>query len=230
MEAEEHMLFIERLGISAGGPAKRYQSLDPILGLVMETPTVVKVVPECCVSIIRQLGRHVGLLCMGSANITSWGLEDTQLGSITRSTTLLAALKGQGHLPAPRWGGIYLSDVAVFAADATGNVVSRTSIVYAASPIAPRSGAAEIERFQSEMHEKVVNLLRIFHLEGHSELVLGAWGCGRRGAPVSEVARIFREVLLESGDTANRFRHVVFALKNADDFDAFSREFPAARA
>lgn len=70
-------------------------------------------------------------------------------------------------------------------------------------------------------------MLRICHLHGHRDLILGAWGCGRREAPAHLVASVFRNAL-ETGDTARVFQRVVFAVpaySPGDAFAAFSREF-----
>ena len=84
------------------------------------------------------------------------------------------------------------------------------------------------DQFRADMKAKVLNLLRICHKEGHVDLILGAWGCGDREAPVKEVATIFHDALLQDGDVVGAFRHVTFAIFKSPDglgLAAFEEQF-----
>jgi len=215
----------------------RYNSLDPISAGTL-IATKIEVVDECCLSVARRLGGRACLLVNGR-EIGEWiagsqiSARAGQLGLLCNTTTLQPAMAAGGHegLPIPRWGGIYVPNVLVFR-DSEGTTIPhfRMPMLYACASWFPRGaiGGPKFEQFRDEMQEKVRNVLRICHLHGHSDLILGAWGCGQREAPANLVANVFRNALLESGDTARLFQRVVFAVPSyspGDAFDAFSREF-----
>lgn len=61
------------------------------------------------------------------------------------------------------------------------------------------------------MKEKIRIVLRIALKNGHTKIVLGAWGCGAYGLPAPDVALCFKEVLDESG-FQGKFDEICFAI------------------
>jgi uncharacterized protein (TIGR02452 family) len=79
------------------------------------------------------------------------------------------------------------------------------------------------------MYDRLLRALCIFQEQGCTELVLCAFGCGVHGNNPESVAKVFREILLES-TMAGHFRTVVFAIQPArvDNYKAFQEVFPEA--
>jgi hypothetical protein len=116
----------------------------------------------------------------------------------------------------PRWGGFYLPEVRVRKDEFGGDIKPfLTSVVFGCASTLHLSGMLgsdevdSITAFREAMRTKIRNLLRICHWHGHRELVIAA---RFMYMPVREVAALFREVLLESGDLVGVFRRVLFAL------------------
>lgn len=60
--------------------------------------------------------------------------------------------------------------------------------------------------------EKIQLIFQVAHENNHSELVLGALGCGVWGCPPKHVAKIFKEMLLQYDGV---FEHICFAILGA---------------
>merc|ERR1711924_356964 len=137
---------------------------------------------------------------------TSVHRKNGQAGVVCRASTLQLALLSSSSraAPVPRWGGIYAPDVLVFSDGESRHIPRfRMDMVYAISPWAPNTDEdPSLLQFQAEMRKKITNVLRICHLHGHDTLILGAWSCGNGGGPPAFVAKIFRESLMGSADTA----------------------------
>ena len=70
---------------------------------------------------------------------------------------------------------------------------------------------------------KIRTIFRMGLAHGHDSLVLGALGCGAFRNPPRHVARLFHEVMEESG-FKNRYRKIVFAI--LDDHNAHQKHNP----
>merc|ERR550532_2275796 len=217
--------------INPGGPAIRYECLDPVPSEVDRVVTEVNVLGVCCLSVAEQQARVSGsspvLLVMGREQGPLAEHKYGQGGTVIRASMLQQAV--DEPLPAPRWGGIYVPEVLVNA-DGKGQSIEqpfRMSMVYAA---ASRGKGADVsDDLCMDMREKVHNVLRICHRHNHDHLILGAWGCGDRGGHPREVAAIFHEALLGNSDVARLFCKVTFAIIDSDDASAHFREVFAHR-
>merc|ERR1711884_427327 len=95
--------------------------------------------------------------------------------------------------------------------DSEGHAIGpfRISMVYAAPawcpPVdSPDEGRDVLNEYYEEMHNKVLNVLRICHAQDHDDLILGAWGCcDYYGASARVMAGIFRKALLDTGSEAS---------------------------
>eukprot|EP00928_Gymnodinium_smaydae_P017046 TRINITY_DN16486_c0_g1_i1.p2 TRINITY_DN16486_c0_g1~~TRINITY_DN16486_c0_g1_i1.p2 ORF type:complete len:161 (-),score=16.84 TRINITY_DN16486_c0_g1_i1:89-571(-) len=74
---------------------------------------------------------------------------------------------------------------------------------------------------------KIFNVLRMGVQNNHNVFILGAWGCGDRGAPPCLVAKVFREVI-DSAEMVGQFKHVVFAVLGDREYNDFKHEFSGA--
>ena len=78
---------------------------------------------------------------------------------------------------------------------------------------------ASVERTR----RKIRTMLSMCLQEGVDNVVLGAFGCGAYGTPPSEMAKIFRHVLINE-EYASRFNAIVFAI--IDDNNAHREHNP----
>ena len=75
--------------------------------------------------------------------------------------------------------------------------------------------------------EKMRIILRVAYINGHSTLILGAFGCGAYGNPPEQIAALFRDVLAEP-EFRDVFKRVVFAILDSfqsDNYNVFYRTF-----
>ncbi|KAJ4359379.1 hypothetical protein N0V95_002209 [Ascochyta clinopodiicola] len=166
-------------------------------------------------------------------------------------TTLLPSLK-ESFYRLPEYGGIFTSDVLVFRSSGfLGDSVAElgvgeryyVDVISAGMLRFPDLEGEEDEvktlakKDRETVERKMRAVLRIAEAKGVKKLVLGAWGCGAYGNPVSEVASAWSCVLsgalsgarkskmTVAGETWSNLEDVVFAISNprmaADFAEAF---------
>lgn len=213
--ADELVSFEAKYGMKIGGEPTRYEEMDKICDPKIEVKQV------CCLKAAKDLGPRVCLLCMGDRKgpLRDEDNAVTQHSLICRATTLKLQWKMSSGLAVPQYGGIYVPDVVVKDEKDPFTV----SMVYAFAPWAHEGGTTQ---FLDELREKINCVLRICYKEAHQDLVLGAWGCGKKKkGPPREVAKLFKEALLGQADVSRRFRSVVFAIDEEETFQIFQEEF-----
>jgi len=90
---------------------------------------------------------------------------------------------------------------------------------------APRHGKVAVDNI---MMERCYHILRLARDQGHSDLVLGAFGCGVFGNDPKHVAACFYNLLCDGGELAGHFHRIVFAIPGHQDdinFEAFRTQF-----
>jgi uncharacterized protein (TIGR02452 family) len=108
---------------------------------------------------------------------------------------------------------IYSPGVPVFRGD-RGELLASAYAVSFLTVAAPNRAAAERDRphllpqVPGVLAQRAARILRIAAAHGHTEIVLGAWGCGVFGNDPDEVAGVFAAALRE----APWFERVVFAI------------------
>lgn len=117
-------------------------------------------------------------------------------------------------------GAIYLQPITVFRVQGSEVSPFQISVVAAAAPFFQNKRRDE---YVKKMKEHIICVLRICAKNGHTRIVLGAWGCGVMRAPPAEVARLFKQCLLE--EFASCFEKVCFAILHADHASIFRSEF-----
>ncbi|KAI3319532.1 hypothetical protein HD806DRAFT_525514 [Xylariaceae sp. AK1471] len=168
----------------------------------------------------------VGILNMASPLSPGGGFLNgatSQEESLCMRTTLLPALRDEFYR-LPELGVVYTPDVLVFrsasslspsssaAIDAGGggggddekDILSKNDRWFVDVVSAAMLRLPEIEedgRYASAADRELVQrkmraVLRVFAAKGCTRVVLGAWGCGAYGNPVSEVAEAWRRVLV----------------------------------
>ncbi|KAJ7031657.1 hypothetical protein C8F04DRAFT_1110204 [Mycena alexandri] len=201
-------------------------------------------------------GSSVAVLSMASELRPGGGFlsgANSQEESLCMRTTLYASLQ-EGFYRLPELGCVYTEDVCVFRG--TYGNTSRTAIpstnvnptaewwfVDVISCAAVRGpDVDEHENYTDAaqrdlMREKVKCIFCAAVGQGCRRLVLGAFGCGAFGNPPTEVAQLFRRVLLgrdgsgvgnKGGEFVGCFDEVTFAIKGGrrDTLPAFKAAFP----
>jgi len=188
---------------------QRYDEMEPIV--CQETfDTQVQVMSVCCLSAAQLMNNGSCVVVLSPQFFPGrWDASNRKwpLGALLQRTTFRDAF--QGFEVSPRWGGFYLPEVSMHSDEMAGPIPPMDIPVLFASPPWKPEAAEDGQRFHEEMRAKVANLLRICHWQGHKELLISS---AFHGLPAREVAAIFREVLLESGDVARAFKRVTFAL------------------
>lgn len=83
------------------------------------------------------------------------------------------------------------------------------------------------KKFMDGTKNKIRNMLRTMSANGHTEIVLGALGCGAFENPPTLVTQCFFEVFKENDEFAQCFQRVDFAVlivvpRDRDNYDAFA--------
>lgn len=147
--------------------------------------------------------------------------------ALCRRSNHLLGLKTQNY-PLPEFGGIYCPHVKVFRNTdfAFFNEPEEVDLVAMAAYDLRENSSDLSKEYREGMENKIRNMLRIMSIKGHTELVLGAIGCGAFENPPKIVSDIFRKIFQEP-EFKGRFKRVDFAilemsLKDAQNVTAFS--------
>ena len=175
---------------------------------------------------LADAGHRVCALNFASAKNPGGGFlggSRAQEESLARSSALYVCIEGSPMYDYHRRSGdpmyshyaLYSPDVPVFRDDA-GELLKRPwACSFITCPAVnakvtlgrdPHAGPA----IRDTMRERVARVLAIAAANGHSHLVLGAWGCGVFGNDPAEIAGLFRESL--GGAFKGVFEHVTFAV------------------
>jgi len=197
---------------------------------------------------------RIGILNMASPLRPGGGFLNgatSQEESLCMRTTLHPALKEEFYR-LPEVGAIYTHDVLVFrnsdadAADLPKSERFFVDVITAAMHRMPeieedeeggKSYANDKDRETAE--QKMRAVMRIAKSKGVKSIVLGAWGCGAYGNPVSEIAAAWRRVLLGRGQDSPKAKRkhilsgieswdgmeVVFAIKETRVAELFAKAF-----
>ncbi len=196
--------------------------------------TSVSVQNESTLSAARRLVAVEGLgrtLCLNFASAKNagggfLGGSQAQEESLARSSALYATLMAQPeYYKQNRRCGTTLytdhmilsPDVPVFLDD-DGELLDEAYQVSFITAPAVNAGAVRrnepgnVERINSVMMMRIKKVLAACVMHGYEHLVLGAWGCGVFRNDPAEIAGLFHEALMDTGDFARAFRSVTFAV------------------
>jgi uncharacterized protein (TIGR02452 family) len=130
---------------------------------------------------------------------------------------------------------IYSPGVPVFRDDAGGLLEEPYRVAFLTSPAVNANVVRDREpgrmgEIAGVMRGRIARALWAALREGHSHLVLGAWGCGAFGNDPGSLAALFAEALGPGGPYHGVFRHVVFAvfdpIRDQPNLLAFRRQIP----
>lgn len=117
---------------------------------------------------------------------------------------------------------IYSPDVPVLKNDA-GMLLDKPYVLSFITSPAVNAGAVQenepqhIDRIALVMRDRIRKVLSVALHQGHTTLVLGAWGCGVFRNEPRDVAAYFSEHLTNGGMFAHCFERVVFAIKSREE-------------
>eukprot|EP00928_Gymnodinium_smaydae_P047272 TRINITY_DN31540_c0_g1_i1.p1 TRINITY_DN31540_c0_g1~~TRINITY_DN31540_c0_g1_i1.p1 ORF type:complete len:425 (+),score=20.91 TRINITY_DN31540_c0_g1_i1:1-1275(+) len=199
----------------------RFENLDSVcVGNRYETRVSVE---RACSLEVGKAHQHARacILSMGAWYPLDPGNQRSQLGTISHSTTLLSVLRQapDSHRLQSRWGGYYVPKVLV-QRDREGHDLQQAYVVAMVHATAPVYNPDALPVFMEELRLKVFNVFRMCLQHDHDTLILGAWGCGGRGAPPHLVAQVFLEVL-GSSEMLGQFKAVVFAVLGKSEYEIF---------
>ena len=152
--------------------------------------------------------------------------QGTQEESLCRRSNLACGLESLEY-PIPALGAAWVPDVCVFRADERAGYQLLETPFWIGGVIACalRNFRSDTEKDLEFVRQKIETVLAVAASQGHTSLVLGAWGCGAFGNDAPLVARLFAEALRLANGI---FATVVFALVSQGHFDAFEGVFPDA--
>ena len=165
----------------------------------------------------REFGVNGACLNMASSTSRGGGVRHgsrAQEECLCRRSDLYLSLETVQY-PIPNFGGIYSPGVTVFKdfnyeyldEPFQTNVISVSAVKH---PKLTEDGKIE-KSYLGMVKGKIRTILRIAILNGHSKLVLGAFGCGAYKCPASHMAELFYIVLHEP-EFVSSFEEVCFAI------------------
>ena len=179
-----------------------------------------------------EFGPKAAVLNMASSRNPGGGVSKgsrAQEEDLCRRSNLLVSLYGfssKGKIwfgnkkpfqyPISPYGGIYSPKVTIYK-DQEYNTYKMpyfTNVISVSAMIRPEFDPDTLMISKSQVHiikRKIRSILRIALLQGHTKLVLGAFGCGAFCNPPKHIAKIFKEVLGET-EFFNVFEEICFAI------------------
>lgn len=179
-----------------------------------------------------ELGPSAAVLNMASARTPGGGVingSKAQEEDLCRRSNLIVSLYGfvekgkswfnyrnTGDYPIPTFGGIYSPKVTIFK-DQEYNTYKEpfyTNVISVSAMIRPEYDPITFMIPKKQIHiikKKMRSILRIALLNGHTKLVLGAFGCGAFENPPKHISQLFKQVLSED-EFKNSFEEICFAI------------------
>lgn len=165
-----------------------------------------------------ELGKDAACLNMASSTNRGGGVlsgSRAQEESLCRRSNLYRSLKKIDY-PIPTFGGIYSPGVNIYR-DRDNQVLSnifKTNVISVSAvnrPALTEDGLHVERRYIWLIKEKMRTILRIAKINGHTKLVLGAFGCGAYRNPAGQTAELFSKILGED-EFKNSFEEICFAI------------------
>jgi uncharacterized protein (TIGR02452 family) len=189
-------------------------------------PTHISVANETTLSAARRLiekGLNTAVLNFASATSPGGGFLEggrAQEEYLARSSCLYQCIRGnpmyryhrEHYNPFCSDYMVYSPAVPVVRGD-DGVLLEKpytVSIITSAAVNAERLSEDRKREISTVMQRRIVKVLGIGVAHGHDGIVLGAWGCGAFGCDATEIAKLFRQALVEPFRGA--FREVIFAI------------------
>ena len=166
---------------------------------------------------VIEMGPSAVSLNMASYRMPGGGVlkgSSAQEECLCRRSNLYQSLQSVEY-PLPFIGGVYTPYVNIFR-DADYNVLDEpllTSVISVAALSHPKldEDGNIVKGMVRITKNKIRAILRIAILNGHTKLVLGAFGCGAYKNPAKHVAQLFKQILSED-EFKNSFEEICFAI------------------
>lgn len=192
---------------------------------------------ETALSLAERGIRNIAVENMANAHTSGGGVRRgcrAQEESLCRRSTLILALDklfGEGRYPLPEFGGVYCPhvqffrksereqcdflshtyEVAVIGVAAYNLQTGKDGKLLGIQNNADEKDIAQNHSYVDGTKKKIRNKLRKLALEGHTNIVLGASGCGAFANPKQTVANLVKEVFQEP-EFNGVFERVVFGI------------------
>jgi uncharacterized protein (TIGR02452 family) len=147
--------------------------------------------------------------------------------------------------PIPQYGGVYIPGVIVFrgsesdgypflATPRSVSIVASAALKLPPTVTDPHTGEEVLDKkLARDTLRKIEGILSIAVENGHTVLILSAFGCGAYMNPPGHIARLFRQAL-QSPTYQGRFSQVIFAIidseSNSKETDASSSQSASSSA
>lgn len=126
------------------------------------------------------------------------------------------------------YGAIYSPDVSVFRGSDYSLLDKPFKVAVVSIPAINNPKKNSIgDLFDTELDvikNKIRTILNVAIVNNHSNIVLGAFGCGAYNNPPKLIATLFKDVLQEE-NYCNAFNKVYFAILGDENYNVFLREF-----
>jgi len=194
---------------SAPAMWQRYDMMDPIF-CVEQYDTEVQVMNMCCLTAACMSRPPPCIVALHPDILPVCAQQPEHKWPISALLERTSFKEACQDLVVPRHGGIYLPDVAI-RKDEFGQAIRPLSVPFliACPSWKPSNDVRSAAQFREEMRTKIRNILRICYQQGHEDLIISATF---HALPAREIAALFHELLLVSGDTVGAFRRVTMAL------------------
>ena len=148
--------------------------------------------------LLAEHGSVPAVLDFASGSNPGGGVKGNQQGTqeedMCRRSSLLPSLEQQEY-PLPSMGGIYAPDICVFRGPAVCGYPLLKKPFWVAVLAAEMPNCGDIGRKERLfIQRKIQGVLHMAVQQGHSSLVLGAWGCGAFGNDPTTMAAIFKDI------------------------------------
>ena len=199
-------------------PVYYHNRMEPQLSTAKSSCTIIDVDSGCCLQRARQSLGNACLLVLGGLGQGRKLVERASHLGLAVDPSTLAVPVGFISGFSPAFGCVYTPDVLILT---DMYEPWRVCMIYVQTT-EPDMQIPDREMFLQEIHEKLVNVLRIAHRHGHDDLILtDVWGCRGaerpRGIKSTHVAETIRNVFTAGAlDVASAFHRITLMIPGSE--------------
>jgi uncharacterized protein (TIGR02452 family) len=210
---------------------------------IVLSPTV-KTIHHLCAKGYRNLGvlNFANPIQPGGGFVSGAEAQEESLARSSNLHTMLTSNEGTEfyvhHLNSETDGfnthAMIYAPVVIFMRDETGKTIPPSQVAVITCAAVNRVDVrrhfhhsnALVAEMEEQMRERMGRILRLFEECGDRHLILGSFGSGAFQNPVKLIAAIWADLLVGEGARFQKsFESVVFAIKDAETFEAFKQVF-----
>ena len=199
-------------------PVYYHNRMEPQLSTAKSSCTIIDVDSGCCLQRARQSLGNACLLVLGGLGQGRKLVERASHLGLAVDPSTLAVPVGFISGFSPAFGCVYTPDVLILT---DMYEPWRVCMIYVQTT-EPDMQIPDREMFLQEIHDKLVNVLRIAHRHGHDDLILtDVWGCRGaerpRGIKSTHVAETIRNVFTAGAlDVASAFHRITLMIPGSE--------------